>query len=656
MTFATENWRIRAVAGLIGFTAFAAYANTLSAPFVFDDQRAIVENASIRHLVDLSAVLSPPPGTAGAVGRPVVNLSLALNYAFGGLQVRGYHLFNITIHALCGLVLFGLVRRTLLALTGPGEAARRRAVPLAAGVALLWVLHPLQTETVTCTIQRSESLASLLMLLTLYAAVRAMHANEGLAYPGFWYGVAIAANTLAMATKEIAVVTPVLVALYDWIFPGQVLAGRSAGNGLLMSSATRRAQLRWKFYAALAAGWILLGALVAGAHDRSGAAGFGLGVSSLDYALTQCWAIPHYLALVFWPQPLLVDYGQTIVADPLTVLPQIALLLSLLALTVWALVRRSAAGFAAAAFFLVLAPSSSVVPLVTQTIAEHRMYLPLAAVIALVVCGFDRWLRRWTISWVAIAAVALGAATVARNAVYRDELVLWRDTVAHRPGNARAHNNLGNALRPRDRAGLAAALPEYETAVRLQPDFTTARINLANTLLALDRVPEALAQYDLAVHAAPHDADAWHNRASALARAGRLDDAIASDTEALRLDPAQPGAHQGLANVCVQLGRFPEARQHYDAALRQEPDSASLHGNLANVLVTLGLSAAAIPHYEASLRLDPGNASVHNNFGLLLLSAGEAAKAEDQFLAALRLRPGFSAAQANLAKARALRR
>ena len=158
---------------VIVLAVWAAYANSLSTPFVFDDLKSITQNSTIRQLWPLTDVLSPPPHATGAQGRPVVNLSFAINYAIGGLAVRGYHVTNLLIHALAGLALFGIVRRTF---SRPGlrESFGRGAMPLALTVSLVWVLHPLQTESVTCVVQRSESLMGLFYLLTLYGFIRAV--------------------------------------------------------------------------------------------------------------------------------------------------------------------------------------------------------------------------------------------------------------------------------------------------------------------------------------------------------------------------------------------------------------------------------------------------------------------------------------------------
>jgi len=156
------NWRQMAIGSVIAAGAIAVYSRTFSVPFLFDDGPAIVDNRTIRHL---STAFWPAPDTT-AGGRPILNLSLAINYAISGTAVWSYHALNLAIHVLAGLTLFGIVRRTLA--PRAGSAASLTAF----SAALLWTLHPLQTESVTYIVQRAESLMGLFYLLTLYCFIR----------------------------------------------------------------------------------------------------------------------------------------------------------------------------------------------------------------------------------------------------------------------------------------------------------------------------------------------------------------------------------------------------------------------------------------------------------------------------------------------------
>ncbi|MEO8362733.1 MAG: hypothetical protein ABI672_22095, partial [Vicinamibacteria bacterium] len=251
--------------------AAVCYGNALPNPFVFDDIEAIVNNEHIRSLSPLREALTAPPQSAVA-GRPVISLTLALNYAWGALSPWGYHLFNLGIHAACGVLLFLLLRRAL-GLTKPSRVSNPSALSspttLAFAVALLWVVHPLQTELINYVVQRTESLMAFCYLLAFYASVRVMTGDGS---RRFWTGMAVAAACVGMACKEVMVTAPVLIALFDIIF--------------VSGSVSRALRERRSLYAGLAASWILLGLLNAtGPRWRS--AGFSSGVSPSTYLLHQ---------------------------------------------------------------------------------------------------------------------------------------------------------------------------------------------------------------------------------------------------------------------------------------------------------------------------------------------------------------------------------
>lgn len=593
MTTASSSAAPRFAAGLIVFAAALVYSNSLDAPFVFDDAPAIVDNASIRDLRSPALVLAPPATAGSAAGRPLVNLSFALNYAVGGLAPRGYHLVNLALHACAALALFGILRRTLLR-PALSQRIQTDALPLAAIIALLWSVHPLLTESVTCTVQRTELLGGLFLLLALYGFIRALEPGA----PRRWALLSVAACYAGVAAKEIVAVVPLLALAYDCLF----------GAGSLREAWRRR----WRFYTVLAGSWLPLGWLVLTAEHRGGTVGFGHGVTAWDYLLTQCHALALYLKLSFWPHPLVLDYGTGVVRRLGEVLPQAILLVLLAGATLRGLWRKHPAAFAGAWFFVILAPSSSVLPLLSQTVAEHRMYLPLAAVIALVMLSAHRWLGRRTLMvWAVVAAVALGILTLRRNAAYRTPVSLWTDTIAWQPGNSRAHSLLGLAL---EKAGrLEEALAAAREAARLAPAEAEMHYNLGCVLLKIGRPAEAAGSLREALRLKPAYAEAHCNLGAALLAQRQGREALAHFQTALQLRPAYADAHYNLGNLYAQTGRLALAIPCYEAALRLEPARTDAHFNLGQTLLLSGRPSAAIPHFETVLRLTPGDADAARN-------------------------------------------
>lgn len=563
-------WPLLAPALLV-LAVVLAYANTLRAPFLFDDVGAVMENPTIRNLASL-AIFQPPADGSTTTGRPLVNASFALNYALSGDHVGSYHALNLAIHAAAALTLLGLLRRTLASLQLKLSSFNSAAAALAA--AALWALHPLQTESVTCIAQRTESLCGFFYLFAFYAFARAA-SPAAEPSPGWsaltptrWLALSVVSSALGMATKEVMVTAPVLVFLYDRTFvAGSFSAAWRARRG---------------YYLALAATWfVLIALLVLNSGARGASAGFGLGITPWTYLLTQAEALVLYLRLALWPYPLVLDYGTAVVRSLAEVWWQGPVVLALLAATAVSLFSRRpslrALGFAGAWFFVILAPSSSVVPLITQTIAEHRMYLPLAALIAVAVVGLSA--RLPTIAGPCFAALSLAAlfATVARNHLYRDPVVIWSDNVARLPANPRGHHNLALALHHGGRAAESHA--HFARAIALDPAYVTAHFNWAVALLAESRTAEALSHLEATVRLAPDHLD----------------------------------AHRKLGLLHARAERLAPAAEHFRAVIRLVPTDADAHANLGNVLLLSGQPQAAIAAYETSLRLRPGDTRTHEN-------------------------------------------
>ncbi len=648
-------WRTVVAVVLIGGAGLLAYGNSLRCPFVFDDLPGIVDNPTIRHLWPLWKALSPPANAGGASGRPLLNLSLAVNYAFGGLDVWGYHALNLLLHVLTALALFGVVRRTLARMNAPCAAGRgpHDDTPwlLALAAATLWTVHPLLTESVTAVINRAEELGGLFYLLTLYAFVRGVeapaeaeenarprttdnrhHSRGGRTWfggrrkprPCGWFAVAVLACLLGMASKEWVVSAPLMVFLYD----------RTFVSGTFREAWRRRRRV----HLALAVTWVPLALLMVASHHRNDTVGFGLGVSAWSYALTQCAAIVRYLRLSVWPEPLVFDYGRYLVKSVAAVLPQALLLALLVGGTLLALRKRPKLGFLGAWFFAILAPSSSFVPLVTQTMAEHRMYLPLAAVVVAAVAGLHAVAGRRSLLVCLALAFGFGWLTVRRNRDFRSELAIWSDTVAKWPDNPRILERLGVLLLHAGRVDEAIAR-DWQ-ALRLAPFNPELLDTYGHALYVAGRLPEAVAAYREALRIKP-DLYAVHNNLGiALLRLGHAAEAQAHFEAAVRINPDYDQAHNNLGILLMRTGHPRQGLAQFEDAVRLNPDFVDAQVNLGNALQEAGRTDEAIAHYERALRLNADLADARSNLGYALASEGRVVEAVAQFQAVLRLEPG----------------
>lgn len=571
-----SRWRWLA-AILIVAAGVYAYSNSFAGVFVWDDGPTIVENAHIRSLWPLSASMGAPADSTVS-GRPLAALSLALNYAMAPADVRdvmapagpglppdaaarfarnvwGYHALNLTVHLLAALALFGIARRTLVT---PALRDRFGAVATAASaaIALVWVVHPITTEAVTYVVQRVESLMGLCFLTTLYCAIRA---SDDPGHRRWWLIGAVAACAAGMATKEVMVAAPLVVVLWDWMF----LAPED--GAIATTSAVHRLRSRRGLYAALGATWIVLAVLVA-QLPRAHAAGFALGWTWSSYLATQTGVVLHYLRLAIVPAPLVLDYGWPKAASFAEIAGPALAMIALVGATVVLVARRHPLGFLGAWILLILAPTSSVLPIVTEIAAEHRMYLPVAAVVALVVLGSYRLLARARVapfratalvtSAALVVAVTFAAITRDRNRDYWSDEGLWAKTVAQRPDNGRAHLHLAIDLLASQQ--LAEAERHLREAVRLTPEDATAHLDLGLARYSGGDVPGAIAQLEQARALDPSSGETEGALGEAYLSAHRSKEAVASFERALTLLPDGRASRFLMTRVAWLLATSPE--------------------------------------------------------------------------------------------------
>jgi tetratricopeptide (TPR) repeat protein len=481
----------------------------------------------------------------------------------------------------------------------------------------------------------------LFYLLAIYGLIRSGTSSR----PRFWAAVTAVAAMLSLGSKEVAVSVPIVILLYDRTF----LAG-----------SFREAWLRrWGMYLGLIAAWGMFAVLQFGSPARVWA-GYGLSVSWFAYARSQPGVILHYLRLAFWPHPLVFDYGWRVARTAGEILPGLTVVGGLFLATLWALRRRRAWGFLGAWFFLILAPTSSVMPIVDLAF-EHRMYLPLAAVVGAVVLaayeGFSYVAAKCRLP-VATAPTLLGClaiglasgmtlATRHRNATYQNAVALWEDTVAKAPQNHRAHNNLGSVLTKAGRT--SEAVEQLQEALRLNrrnaTNFANAQCNWGLALFNSGHKAEAIEHYQEALRADPNHASTHNNLGVALLESGHADEAAEHFQAALRIEPNFAGAKHNLGLASLKSGRTAEAVECVQESLRLNPRNAEAHLLLGNALAQSGHTAEAVEHFHQALKIDPACAGAHAAWGVILLKSGRTAEAVEHFRQAVRLNPNCVEAQ-----------
>ena len=588
---------------LLALMILAVYLPTISHPFVFDDIPELVHNPDVLSFRGCLDTISRSRNT-GLSGRPVACLTFAANVAAAGFSLRAFHLANIAIHIAAALTLFGVLRRTITRVRIPWTYSPTAMSGL---ITLLWALHPLQTESVTYIIQRIESLAGLWYLLTLYCSIRALASNKHV----LWTTLSVLSCIAGMLTKEIVVTVPLIVLLYDVVF--------------VHHQSDNAPKRRNSLYVALTATWLIPIALNVNS-PRGGSAGFGLGVSAVDYLRTQAGVIVHYLRLCFWPFPQAISYSDwPIVRDwAPAVLPGI-LVLALLVITVVGLAKRKWWGFCGAWFFLILGPSSSIVPIVTEPAAERRMYLPLASVLTVTVFAFlyflesltitDKLRRAITLGITMIAIVILSVATVLRNTEYETRVRILTSTLQVRPGDELVRGALIEEL---------IAEKQFDAAQSIQTE-------------GLGRNPSSYILYD--------------NWARAMHSIGRHHDAIEAFSKAIEIRPDHYPSRAGLGATLVESGRYLEAIAQFKEAVRLAPYAYTVRGNLAVALAAMGRTDEAVTELRTAIELKPSFADGHFNLARLLASQEKSSEALIHFRIAATLRPNDAEIQRALAAA-----
>lgn len=627
---------------LIVAVTFFSYANGLGGPFIFDDETNIVHNGSIHHLSSIRDTFNAPAVTSFS-GRPLVNFTFALNYAIGGENVWGYHAVNILIHALAALVLFGIVRRTLM-----GEPLRERfgsaAVGLALACALVWAIHPLQTQSVTYITQRCESLMGLFFFLTLYCAIRGWQDSSS----RWWHLAAIVACLFGVGSKETIVAAPFMVLIYDVLF-----------NKRKVIEALKQSK---SLYAGFGICLAALGLLVAGEGTLSGVGRPPFTI--VEYARSQPVVIFHYLRLAFWPDSLCLDYGWPVVAWK-AAFPYTVGLLLLFGLSVWALWKRFPIGFAAIWFFATLAPTSSFWPL-RDLAFEYRMYLPLAGLAVIVVAAGYEIIRNIVAALnpseesrrnilvrasgvvLATIAVTLSALTSMRNADYHSGFSIWNDTVSKRPDNPRAHSNLGYAVlqsgTPTD------AFPYMQKAIELDPQNARALNNMGLALGKAGRGQNAVPYLEEAVRLEPGNTDYNYNLGFAYSQIGKNEEALPYLKKTIEVKQDDPQALGLLGHALVQTNRANEAVSYLRSAVKMKLDFIEAMNDLGYAMITMGESKAAIPLIQKTLSLDEKNAKAHFNIGYAYFFLKDYQKALDSFRKSLQIDPDDPIVLNNLGK------
>lgn len=669
---------------LILIFTLIAYSNSFHVPFQFDDLREISGDHAIKNLkqfINLS--------THGT--RYMAYLSFAVNYALHGLDVVGYHIFNLVIHLTNALFVYRLIILSFKTPILKESSLKDSSKLIALFSALFFACHPVQTQAVTYIVQRLALLATFFYLFSIisYAKARlSLQDDQPKRKSLMWYGASLLSAVLAMKTKEISFTLPVVIALYEFMF---FKAGIKKRTLCLLPMLLTMLIIPLSLVNISKP----LGDVIG---DVSNAARMQTDVSRWDYLLTQFRVITTYIRLIFLPinQNLNYDYPMSRSLFNPQVFLSFLFLLSILILGVYLFFRyRKSAphatliSFGIFWFFITLSVESSVIP-ISDVIFEHRLYLPSIGLFIALVTSVISIENRMKVAMpsagmaimpiLIVMVIVLSGVTIHRNTIWRDKMTLWSDVVKKSPNLAGPRNNLGNAFEEKgltDKAieqyqfvlarypnnadahhnlGIAfvskgwtdKAIEQYQAALRLRPDYYDTYFNLGIAYFSQGLTDKAIEQYQKALKSKPDFAEAYVNLGIAYGTTGSIDKAVEYFETAIQLDPKFAAAYNNLGVAYEKLGSTDKAIEHLQTAIKLQPDYANAQYSLGKSYLAAGLTDKAIEHLQIAVRLQPGLAEAYKDFGVALRRKGLIDSAIEQFRTAINLKPDFAEAYRHL--------
>ena len=632
---ACSKWQVLSVLLALGLTCWLIYGNAINAPFSFDDLAQILKNPYIR-ITGFSTDIPAQLMKCRNPNRLLAYFSFALNYYFNRYDVAGYHVVNWLIHVINGLLVYLLARRTLRLMNrdlpgGPFLAA------------LLWLVNPVHTQSVTYIVQRMNSLAALLYLASLVFYIRARtiqpQEKSRTNTPGLYFCLSAVSGICALASKEIAVTLPLMIFLYEWFFIRHLEAGFIKKQAPWMLAMIGALALVTFFYLGTNPMERILSTYDKHPFDMK------------ERLLTQPRVIAKYVSLLLLPLPerLNIDHYITVsrtLTNPVTTLPALGLLL----ITVFTAVARARTNrlfaFAVLWFLGTLAVESSFIGL--DLMFEHRTYLPSVFPFIAVTCGLLQYIRpQWLARTTLILLIAVsGFWTWQRNAVWADEVRFWQDAIQKAPQSIRPYNNLGIALafKGRFQEGIDACLksialssPITDTsnaytnvcrmyhdlknnkaaieyglrAIQINPDLAEAHLNLGKALLAENRMDEAIEHLKKTIDLSPQLAPAYILLSQATYRKNKdVGQALDICRQALKADPENLNAEIVMVSFLLESGQPEQALFHLRSALKKFPGKFQVNFFAGIIYNRLNQPEQAITHLVSAASARPDDARI----------------------------------------------
>jgi tetratricopeptide (TPR) repeat protein len=664
----------RTYSDLLGLTiilllGIIIYSNSFNCSFHFDDYANILDNPKIHNLSDVKTWWNYAPN------RPVAIFTFVCNYHFNHLDVRYYHLVNLTIHLINALLVWWLIFLIFSSPALKDDPVIRHKKVIAFFTALLFVSHPLATQSVTYIIQRMASLAAMFYLFSLALYMKARLSDKGNISKALLFTGSLISAVLAMLSKENAFTLPFAIVLIEFFFLSK--------NKLSINFRDYRVIL---LIAALIGMIIIIPLKFSFSifEPIPPSSGHAYTVTPFNYFLTQLSVIVRYIQLLLLPVNQNLDYDFPISNTffEIKTLLSFLVLLSLIIFAVLSFKKYRIISFGIFWFFLTLSIESSFIP-IKDVIYEHRTYLPSFGFFLILSSGICLLLwNKYKYLAITIFVIIIGSnsyLTYERNKVWKDDLSLWNDNVAKTPDLPRAlvsrgfaYNNLGQfdkaitdfsraiGINPdyadawynrgvahHDLGQLDKAVPDFSRAIGINPDYSQAYNNRGNAYGALGQYDKAIADYSKAIGINTKFTDAWYNRGVIYGNLGQFEKAIADYTQAISIDPDYDQAYNNRGNAYADLGQYDKAIADFSKAIEINKGSAPAYYNRGVAYANHGQWDKAIADYSKVIEIFPDYTNAYINRGVIYDHLSHRDKAIADYSMAIEIDPKNSTAYGN---------
>ena len=649
------------VAIVVFLLILIVYTPALKNDFVWDDGEYVYKNFSIRSLNSQSFYWMLTSFHA-ANWHPLTWLSLAIDYAFWGIDPFGYHLTNIIMHGLNTLLVFFLtIILTVRAKEGNGISSSKmersiltQTLIVAGVTGLLFGLHPLHVESVAWVAERKDLLCAFFVLSSIISYL-SYTSSVIKRHRWIWFNTCLLLFIFALMSKPMAVTLPVTLLLLD-IYPLKRIILCPGKTGKKLSILMEKIP----FFALSIASSIIT---IIAQHSWGAIKSFER--MPLSFRLVNgLHSLVFYLKKIIWPYKLVPFYPLPKYIYPFDLQYIISgiLVLAITGMCLWTVKKGNYLFFTVWSYYLItLLPVLGIIQVGRQVAADRYTYLPSLSIFLLVGIGISWIFKRrvlikhkvmfgeLVLAFICIV-ILLGQLTIKQIKIWHNSEIFCSYIISVFPKRVPfQYNNLGLAYLKKGE--LEKAISEYKQALSIKSNYPEAHTNLGNAYFRKGRLDEAIAEHKEALAIKPNLAEAHNNLGLVYVKKGMLDEAISEYKKALDVNPNFVEAHTNLGLVYVKKGMLDEAIPEYKKALDVNPNFVEAHTNLGLVYVKKGMLDEAISEYKKALDVNPNFVEAHNNLGAAYYRKGELDESISEYKRTLAIKPDYADAHNNLSVA-----